>query len=221
MSEPAENPSPSRLILFQSEDQHARIEVRLDGGTVWLTQAQMAELYQTSVPNINIHLKAIYDERELDDEATIKRYLIVREEGKRRVSREVLHYNLDAILAVGYRVRSHRGTQFRQWATARLREFLVKGFVLDDERLKNPPGPGHEDYFAQLLARIRDIRSSERVFWRKILDIYATSVDYDPRRKLHRNSSRPSRTRCTGPRTDIRRRKLCSKGPTPPSHSWA
>ena len=183
MSEPAENPSTSRLILFQSEDQHARIEVRLDGGTVWLTQAQMAELYQTSVPNINIHLKAIYDERELDDEATIKRYLIVREEGKRRVSREVLHYNLDAILAVGYRVRSHRGTQFRQWATARLREFLVKGFVLDDERLKNPPGPGHEDYFAQLLARIRDIRSSERVFWRKILDIYATSVDYDPRQE--------------------------------------
>src|ERR1700678_2521261 len=146
MSEPSENPSPSRLILFQSEDEHARIEVRLDGGTVWLTQAQMAELYQSSVPNINLHLRAIYDERELSEQATIKRYLIVREEGKRQVSREVLHYNLEAILAVGYRVRSHRGTQFRRWATERLKEYLVKGFVMDDERLKNPPRPAHEKY---------------------------------------------------------------------------
>jgi hypothetical protein len=184
MSEPTENPSPSQLILFQSDDHHARIEVRLDGGTVWLTQAQMAELFQSSIPNINLHLKAIYEERELSEEATIKRYLIVREEGKRQVGREVMHYNLEAILAVGYRVRSHRGTQFRQWATVRLREYLVKGFVMDDERLKNPPGPGHQDYFEQLLARIRDIRSSERVFWRKVLDIYATSIDYDPREEV-------------------------------------
>jgi len=169
------------LILFQAEDRKTRIEVRLDGGTVWLTQLQMAELYQSSIPNINQHLNAIYEEHELSEEATIKRYLIVRQEGKRQVSREVMHYNLEAILAVGYRVRSHRGTQFRQWATARLQEYLVKGFVMDDERLKNPPGPGQESYFEQLLARIRDIRSSERVFWRKLLDIYATSVDYDPR----------------------------------------
>jgi hypothetical protein len=180
MSDNPENPSSSALIFFQAEDRLPRIQVRLEGGTVWLTQAQMAELYQSSVPNINLHLKAVYEEGELTEAATIKRYLIVRQEGTREVSREVLHYNLDVILAVGYRVRSHRGTQFRQWATARLKEYLVKGFTMDDERLKNPPGPGQEDYFEQLLARIRDIRSSERVFWRKVMDIYATSQDYDP-----------------------------------------
>jgi hypothetical protein len=122
----------------------------------------------------------VYEEGELSEEATCKSYLQVRQEGGRDVSRNLRHYNLEAILAVGYRVRSHRGTQFRQWATARLRDYLVTGFAMDDERLKNPPGPGQEDYFEQLLARIRDIRSSERVFWRKVLDIYATSVDYDP-----------------------------------------
>jgi hypothetical protein len=174
-----ENASPSELTIFQTEDRQTRLEVRLEGDTVWLTQVQMAELYQSSVQNISLHLQAIYKEGELSEGATIKSYLIVRQEGSRQVKREVLHYNLDAALAVGYRVRSHRGTQFRQWATARLKEYLVKGFVMDDERLKNPPGPGQTDYFDQLLARIRDIRSSERVFWRKVLDIYATSVDYD------------------------------------------
>ncbi len=175
-----ENPSPSRLILYQGEDRVTRIEVRLDSGTVWLTQAQMAELYQTTVQNVSLHLQETYASGELTAAATIKDYLIVRSEGTRQVRRTIQHYNLDAILAVGYRVRSHRGVQFRQWATARLREFVVKGFVLDDERLKNPPGEGDEDYFAQLLDRIRDIRSSERLFYRKVLDIYATSVDYDP-----------------------------------------
>ena len=165
------------LVLYRTGDASSRIEVRLQDGDVWLTQAQMAELFQTSVPNVNIHLKAIYAEGELCEAATIKDYLIVRPEGPRRVSRSVLHYSLDAILAVGYRVRSPRGTQFRQWATERLREFLVKGFTLDDERLKRGPDDG---YFEELLARIRDIRSSERMFWRKVLDIYATSVDYDP-----------------------------------------
>ncbi|MCC6930766.1 MAG: virulence RhuM family protein [Gemmatimonadaceae bacterium] len=175
-----ESASPSRLILFQGEDRVTRIQVRLEGGTVWLTQAQLAELYQTSLQNVSAHLQDIYASGELVEGATIKDYLIVRTEGARQVRRSIQHYNLDAILAVGYRVRSHRGVQFRQWATAQLREFVVKGFVLDDERLKAPPGDADEDYFAQLLDRIRDIRSSERLFYRKVLDIYATSVDYDP-----------------------------------------
>lgn len=168
----------SQLILYQTEDGRTRIQCRFENDTLWLTQAEMAELFQTSVPNINLHLKAIYAEDELSPDPTIKSYLIVRSEGPRQVSREVLHYNLEAILAVGYRVRSHRGTQFRQWATARLSEYLVKGFTMDDERLKNPPGPGHHDYFDELLERIRDIRASERRFYQKVLDIYATSVDY-------------------------------------------
>jgi hypothetical protein len=168
------------VILFQTEDAQTRLQVRLDGQTAWLTQAQMAELFQTSVPNINLHLKNIYEEGELSETSTIKEYLIVRSEGQRQVSRPVLHYNLEAILAVGYRVRSPRGTQFRNWATQRLKEYLVKGFVMDDERLKNPPGKGQTDYFDELLERIRDIRSSERRFYQKVLDIYATSVDYDP-----------------------------------------
>ncbi len=170
----------SSLILYQTEDGRTRIECRFEHDTVWLTQAQMAELFQTTIPNINLHLKGIYAEAELAETATIKSYLIVRPEGARRVSREVLHYSLPAILAVGYRVRSHRGTQFRQWATARLTEYVIKGFTMDDERLKNPPGKGQKDYFDELLERIRDIRSSERRFYQKVLDIYATSVDYSP-----------------------------------------
>lgn len=177
------NPSPppqSSLILYQTEDGRTRVQCRFEGDTLWLTQVQLAELFETSVPNINLHLKAIYAEGELAEAATIKSYLMVRTEGTRRVTRPVLHYSLEAILAVGYRVRSHRGTQFRQWATARLTEYLVKGFTMDDERLKNPPGKGQKDYFDELLERIRDIRSSERRFYQKILDIYATSVDYSP-----------------------------------------
>lgn len=166
------------FLLYQTEDGQTRIDVRVAEETVWLTQRDMAELFQTSVPNVNQHLKAIYEEGELLPEATIKKYLIVRTEGQRQVSRQIDHYNLDAIIAVGYRVRSHRGTQFRIWATARLREYLVKGFAMDDRRLKQAGGG---DYFEELLARIRDIRSSERVFWRKVLDIYATSIDYDPK----------------------------------------
>ncbi len=175
-----DQPPQSEIILFQAEDGRTRIQCRFENETLWLTQVQMAELFQTSVPNINLHLKAIYEEGELSEEATVKFYLIVRPEGGRQVSRRMMHYSLPAILAVGYRVRSHRGTQFRQWATARLGEYLVKGFTMDDERLKNPPGPGQEDYFDELLARIRDIRSSERRFYQKVLDIYATSVDYTP-----------------------------------------
>ncbi len=170
----------SELILYQTEDGRTRIQCRFQDETLWLTQAQMAELFQTSVANINLHLKAIYEENELDREATIKSYLIVRQEGRRQVSRSVKHYNLAVILAVGFRVRSHRGTQFRQWAIERLDEYLVKGFTMDDERLMNPPGPGQTDYFDELLERIRAIRASERRFYQKVLDIYATSVDYEP-----------------------------------------
>ena len=129
----------SSMILYQTEDGRTRIQCRFEDDTIWLTQAQIGELFQTTVANINLHLKAIYAESELVDATTIKPYLIVRREGMRQVSRDVLHYSLPAILAVGYRVRSHRGTQFRQWATARLKEYLVKGFTMDDERLKNPP----------------------------------------------------------------------------------
>lgn len=170
----------SELVLYQTEDGRTRIQCRFEDQSLWLTQAQLAELFQTSVPNINLHLKAIYEEGELVEEATIKSHLMVRQEGARQVSRPVLHYSLPVVLAVGFRVRSHRGTQFRQWATERLNEYLVKGFTMDDERLKDPPGPGQRDYFDELLARIRDIRSSERRFYQKVLDIYATSVDYRP-----------------------------------------
>lgn len=177
----SDEPLPqSEIILYQTEDGRTRVQCRFEDETLWLTQVQIAELFQTTVPNINLHLKAIYAEGELAEEATIKSHLMVRLEGSRQVSRPVLHYSLPVILAVGFRVRSHRGTQFRQWATARLNEYLVKGFTMDDERLKNPPGKGQKDYFDELLERIRDIRSSERRFYQKVLDIYATSVDYTP-----------------------------------------
>ncbi len=168
----------SELILYRTEDQKTRLQVRLEGGTAWLTQMQMAGLFQTTPQNITIHLRAIFAESELQEEATCKEYLQVRQEGSRQVQRTIKHYNLDVILAVGYRVRSPLGTQFRQWATERLREYVVKGFALDDERLKQVGGG---DYFDELLARIRDIRASEKLFYKKVLEIYAMSVDYDAR----------------------------------------
>jgi hypothetical protein len=171
---------PSEIILYQTEDGRTRIQCRFENETLWLTQALIAELFQKDVRTINEHLVNIFEEGELRREATIRKFRIVRIEGQREVSRQIEHYNLEAVIAVGYRVRSHRGTQFRQWATARLGEYLVKGFAMDDERLKNPPGRGHTDYFDELLERIRDIRSSERRFYQKVLDIYATSVDYTP-----------------------------------------
>ena len=175
MSEPN-----SSLLLYQTEDGRTRIECRFENETVWLTQKLMAELFEIGVNTVNHHLKEIYADGELEEAATIRKYRIVQTEGKRAIARGIEHYSLPVILAVGYRVRSHRGTQFRQWATARLSEYLVKGFTMDDERLKNPPGPGQKDYFDEQLERIRDIRSSERRFYQKVLDIYATSVDYDP-----------------------------------------
>src|SRR5882672_10572691 len=170
--------SNSEIVLYQTEDGRTRIQCRFENETIWLTQAQIGELFQVTVPTVNEHLKGIFADAELDHEATIRKFRIVRLEGSRQVEREIEHYRLEAILAVGYRVRSHRGTQFRQWATARLSEYLVKGFTMDDERLKNPPGPGQRDYFDELLERVREIRASERRFYQKVLDIYATSVDY-------------------------------------------
>jgi len=163
------------LVLYASEDGSATFFLRAQDGTVWLTQMELAELFQTSIPNVNIHIKNVLDEGELQPEATIKEDLIVRTEGKRQVKRPVKLYNLDMILAVGYRVKSLRGTQFRQWATTHLREYLVKGFVMDDERMKDPVG---WDYFDELLQRIREIRTSEKRFYQKVRDLFALSVDY-------------------------------------------
>ena len=166
-----------QLVLYRTEDGRTRISFRVGDDSVWLTQAAIADLFETTPQNITLHIGAIYQEEELSEESTCKEYLQVRQEGSRQVSRRLKHYNLKLVLAVGYRVRSPRGTQFRQWATAQLEQYLVKGFAMDDERLKQAGGG---NYFDELLDRIRDIRSSERVFWRKVLDIYATSVDYDP-----------------------------------------
>ena len=174
-----QTPTKSELILYQTEDGHTHIEVRLQDETVWMSQIAMAELFQTTVSNINIHLNNVYEEGELTEAATIKDYLIVRQEGIRQVRRNVRHYNLKAIVAVGYRVKSHRGTQFRRWATERLNEYLVKGFTMDDERLKEVDNIG-SDYFDEMLERIRDIRSSEKRFYQKIRDIYKLAADYDP-----------------------------------------
>ena len=168
----------SQIIIYQTENGETKLDVRFQDETVWLTQKLMAELFQTSVPNINMHLKNIFEEGELEEYRTIKEFLIVQQEGKREVKRQQVFYNLDAIISVGYRIKSHIATKFRQWATNHLREYIVKGFVLDDERLKNPDLPF--DYFEELEKRIQDIRTSEKRFYRKITDIYATSADYDP-----------------------------------------
>jgi hypothetical protein len=164
-----------QLLIYS--DGASRLQVRIDGDSVWLTQRLMAELYDVSVPTINEHIRGIYADKELLPEPTIRNFRIVQMEGGRLVERQVDHYNLDLIIAVGYRVRSHRGTGFRQWATVQLRELLVKGFVLDDERLKAGQSIGR-DYFDELLARIRDIRASEQLFYKKIIAIYATSIDW-------------------------------------------
>jgi hypothetical protein len=177
---PGSQPPQSSIVLYQTEDGRTRIECRFENETIWLTQALISELFQVAVPTVNEHLKGIFGDRELEAAATIRRFRIVRQEGSRAVSREIEHYSLPAILAVGYRVRSARGTQFRQWATARLSEYMVKGFAMDDERLKNPPREGHTDYFDELLERIRDIRASERRVYLRVREILALAADYSP-----------------------------------------
>jgi hypothetical protein len=162
------------FLFYQTEDGRTRLQVRLEEETVWLTQKLMAELFQKDVRTINEHIQNIFEERELTADSVVRKFRITAADGK---SYETAHYNLDVIISVGYRVKSQRGTQFRIWATQRLREYIVKGFAMDDERLKQRGGG---NYFEELLARIRDIRSSEKEFWRKMLEIYATSIDYDP-----------------------------------------
>ena len=164
----------AQVVLYQTRDGRTRLEVRFEGETVWLTQGQMVELFQTTKQNVSLHINNIFNEKELQEISVVKESLTTATDGKNYATK---FYNLDVIISVGYRVKSHRGTQFRIWATQRLREYIIKGFTLDDERLKRAGGG---NYFEELLARIRDIRSSEKVFWRKVLEIYATSIDYDP-----------------------------------------
>ena len=166
------------IVIYQTDDGLTNINVKMQDETVWLTQQQMAELYQTSRTNVVEHIKHIYDEGELDEKSTCRNFRQVRKEGNREVTRELPFYNLDMIISLGYRVKSSIATQFRRWATERLKEYMIKGFTMDDERLK---GNGGGNYWKELLDRIRDIRSSEKVLYRQVLDLYATSVDYDPK----------------------------------------
>ena len=168
----------NQIVIYQTEDGLTKIEVRLENDSVWLSQQQMADLYQTSRTNVVEHIKHIYEEQELDIDSTCRNFRQVRQEGNRQVEREIPFYNLDMIISLGYRVKSRIATNFRRWATERLKEYMIKGFTMDDERLKQVGGGG---YWKELLDRIRDIRSSEKVMYRQVLDLYATSVDYDPR----------------------------------------
>jgi hypothetical protein len=174
---PDNEPPQSSIILYQTEDGRTRIECRFEEETVWLTQKLMSELFQKDVRTINEHIQNIFAEGELAEESVIRKFRITAADGK---SYETQHYNLEVVIAVGYRVKSPRGTQFRRWATARLNEYLVKGFTMDDERLKNPPGKGHTDYFDELLERIRDIRASERRVYLRVREILALAADYSP-----------------------------------------
>ena len=165
------------VIIYQSDDGLTKIDVGLEEDTVWLTQLQLADLYQTSKSNISEHITNIYNEGELDKDSTVRKFRTVQFEGDRSVERNINHYNLDMIISLGYRVHSKIATNFRKWATERLKEYMIKGFTMDDDRLKELGGGG---YFKELLERIRDIRASEKVFYRQVLEIYATSIDYDP-----------------------------------------
>ena len=166
------------ILFYQREDGSAQIDVRLEEDTVWLTQQLMAELFNTSKQNISLHIQNIFEEGELIPDSTVKKFLTVQKEGTRDVRRQLDYYNLDMIISVGYRIKSNIATRFRQWATQRLKEYIIKGFTIDDERLK---GNGGGDYWKELLNRIRDIRSSEKALYRQVLDLYATSKDYDPK----------------------------------------
>ena len=165
------------ILIYQTDDGQTNIEVKIEDDTVWLTQQQMSELFQTSRTNVVEHIKHIYEEGELDEISTCRNFRQVRKEGNREVTRQIPHYNLDMIISLGYRIKSVIATRFRQWATQRLKEYMIKGFTIDDERLK---GNGGGNYWKELLDRIRDIRSSEKVLYRQVLDLYATSVDYNP-----------------------------------------
>ena len=166
----------NNIIIYQDEDGITKISVRFSDEDLWLTQNQIAEIYKTTKQNVSLHINNIYEDKELDKDSTVKKYLTVQNEGNRQVKRELDYYNLDMIIALGYRVQSQVATRFRIWATQRLHEYIQKGFTMDDERLKQ----GGSRYFRELLQRIRDIRSSERNFYQQVTDIYATSINYDP-----------------------------------------
>lgn len=174
----------NNILIYVSKDGNVKVDVNFQNDDIWMSQEVMANLYGTTKNNISMHLKNIFEEGELEKNSTVKKILTVQREGNRNVSRNIEHYNLDAIIAVGYRINSKKATEFRIWATKVLKEYLIKGFTLNDERLKNN---GESTYFEELLARIREIRASEKVFWRKILDIYSTAIDYDPKDKLSIN----------------------------------
>lgn len=168
----------TEILIYQTEDGQTKVDVRIEDETVWLNQAQMAELFQTTKQNISLHINNCFKEGELNENSVVKEYLTTAIDGK---SYKIKYYNLDVIISVGYRVKSHRGTQFRIWVTQRLKEYIIKGFTMNDDLLKKAGGG---NYFDELLERIRDIRSSEKVFWKKVLEIYATSIDYDPRQAM-------------------------------------
>ena len=168
----------NNIVIYQTDDGMTKIDVKLEDETVWLSQQQMADLYDTTKQNISLHIKNIFDEEELSVDSTVKEFLTVQKEGNRKVERKVKYYNLDMIISLGYRIKSKVATNFRRWATERLKEYMIKGFTMDDERLK---GNGGGNYWKELLARIKDIRSSEKVLYRQVLDLYATAVDYNPK----------------------------------------
>ena len=167
----------NNIIIYQLDDGKTKIDVKLEDETVWLSQQQMADLYDTTKQNISSHIKNIFDEEELSENSTVKEFLTVQKEGNRNVERKIKYYNLDMIISLGYRIKSKVATNFRKWATERLKEYMIKGFTMDDERLKGNGG----NYWKELLARIKDIRSSEKVLYRQVLDLYATAIDYDPK----------------------------------------
>ena len=174
----------NNIVIYTSKDGIVKVDTTLDNETIWMSQNELAKLFDTTKNNISLHMKNIFESGELVESATVKNFLTVQKEGTREVKRMVIHYNLDAIIAVGYRINSKRATDFRIWATKILKEYMIKGFALNDEFLKNN---GESSYFEELLARIREIRSSEKVFWRKVLDIYATAIDYDPKSEISIN----------------------------------
>lgn len=206
-----------QIILFQTQGGETKIEVRLANESVWLTASQMAELFLRDRSTIQRHIKRIYGEGELKPESTCVFFAQVQTEGKRQVERQIPIYNLDMIISVGYRVNSHRGVQFRQWATQVLKEYMIKGFALNDDLLKNA---GQGNYFDELLARIRDIRSSEKVFYRKVLEIYALSIDYDPRTSITQQFFKTVQNKMHFAATGILLPRLSLTGPMPKKISW-
>ena len=207
-------PDKSEILMYKTDDGVTRIDVQIDQETVWLTQSQMMELFQTSKQNISLHIGNVFKEGELLPEAVVKESLTTAADGKKYLTK---YYNLDVIISVGYRVKSLRGTQFRIWASAVLKEYMTKGFAMNDDLLKRTGGV---NYFQELLARIRDIRSAEKVFYRQLLDIYATSIDYNPHADTSVLFFRQCKTRCIGRRMDILRQSYYICEPTVLSPLW-